>query len=76
MLLFVVFIGGGGGVFFFLFFSSSFFLDLLFYLFVEIVTRLKVTESRIKEQRCFEGYSHVKRCRFDKTILSLGEKSK
>ena len=41
--------------FFFSFFSSSstFFLDLLFYPFAEIETRLKVTESRIKEQRCF-----------------------
>ena len=51
------------------FFFFLFFLDLLFYLFEEIVTRLKVTESR-----CFEGYSHVKHYRFDMTSLSLGEK--
>ena len=57
-----------------LLFSSSFFIDLLFYLFVEIVTRLKVTESRINEQKCFEGYSHVKHYRFDMTSLSLREK--
>ena len=52
------------------------FLDLLFYLFAEIVSRLKVTESRRKEQRCFGGYSHVKHYRFDMNSLSLGEKSK
>ena len=40
--------GGGGSGSFFLF-SSSFLLDLLFYLFAEIVTRIKVTESKIKE---------------------------
>ena len=43
------------------------FLDLLFYLFAEVVSRLKVTESRIKAQRCFGDYYHVKHYRFDMT---------
>ena len=42
--------------------------------FAEIVSRLKVTESRIKAQRCFGDYYHVKHYRFDMTSLSLGEK--
>ena len=57
-----------------LLFFSSFFIDLLFYLFVEIVARLKVTESRINEQKCFEGYSHVKHYRFDMTSHLWGKR--
>ena len=44
----------------------SFFVhNLLFYLFAEIVSRLKVTQSRIKGEGVLGGYSHVKHYRFD-----------
>ena len=60
------------------FFYWSFFVhNLLFYLFAETVSRLKVTQSRIKGKGVFGGYSHVKHYRFDigTYIYFWGEKT-